>query len=85
MECSSFALGEHFATLKLRPGDTLQIVFHTGAKVKPDRAKITIADPSGILKRAATNRCVATLGDLADIRTRKSALVSIVEQWIEQL
>ena len=29
----SFALGEHFATFKLRPVETVQIVLHTGASV----------------------------------------------------
>ncbi len=81
----SFAIGEHFATFKLRPGDTVQVVFHTGAKVKPGARPITIDDPSGMLVWAAKDRCVATLADLADIRARKSAFVAIVEQWIEQM
>jgi uncharacterized protein (DUF1697 family) len=81
----SFAIGEHFATFKLRPAETIQVVFHTGAKVKPGGGAIEIDDPRGLLKWAAKDRCVATLTDLADIRAKKAAFQTIVKQWIAQL
>lgn len=81
----SFSIGEHFATLKLRPGATVQVVFHTGAKVKPGATAIAIDDPSGLLKWAAPDRCVATFADMRDIQARRGALVAIVRQWIAQL
>ena len=81
----SFAIGEHFATFKLRPAETVQIVFHTGAKVKPKAGAITIDDPMGLLAWAAPDRCVATLANLAEIRAKKTALTAIVTQWIAHL
>ncbi len=46
----SFALTEHFATFELRPVETVQVVFHTGAKVRPGRSGIAIDDPAGLLR-----------------------------------
>jgi len=81
----SFAIDDHFATFKLKPEHTIQVVFHTGAKVKSDVRAFQIDDPTGMLKWAAKDRCVATLADMKDIRARRQALVTIVKQWIAQL
>lgn len=81
----SFYINEHFATLKLRPMETIQVVFHTGAKVKANATAVEISDPSGLLKWAAKDRCVATLSDMNDIESKKTALIAIVKQWIEQM
>lgn len=81
----SFSVGEHFATLKLRPSETVQIVFHTGAKVKPNATPITVDDPLGLLQWAAPDRCVATFADMQEIEARRSALVTIARQWIAQM
>lgn len=80
----SFYLNEHFATFNLRSLEAIQVVFHTGAKARADIAALKIDDPSGLLKWAAKDRCVATLSGVQDIRSKKSALVSIVKQWIKQ-
>jgi len=81
----SFSIGEHFATLKLRPSTTVQVVFHTDAKVKPVTTAMAIDDPLGMLKWAAPDRCVATFASMEQIEARRGALVSIVRQWIAQL
>lgn len=81
----SFAIVEHFATFKLRPTETLQVVFHTGAKVKTNSTAITIDDPAALLTWAAKDRCVATLSDLNDMMSKQAAFVAIVQQWIAQL
>jgi hypothetical protein len=80
----SFYITEHFATFKLRPTNTIQVVFHTGAKVKADAGPLTIDDPSGLLTWAAKDRCVATLSDMDDIKAKKAAFVRLVKQWIAQ-
>lgn len=81
----SFSIDEHFATLKLRPSTTVQVVFHTGAKVKPNATAMTIDDPLGLLKWAAPDRCVATFTSVEEIEARRGTLVSIVKQWIAQM
>jgi hypothetical protein len=81
----SFALDEHFATFKLRPVETVQLVLHTGAKVRPAPAPMAIDDPGGLLAWAAPDRCLITFADLNDIRSKQAALVAILQQWIAQL
>ena len=81
----SFALTEHFATFKLRPVETVHVVFHTGAKVRPDSTGIAIDDPAGLLRWAAPDRCMATFSDMQDIVAKATALGSIVNHWIEQV
>ena len=80
----SYCLADHFATFKLRPPGSVQVVFHTGAKVRPDARAIVIDDPAGLLKWAAKDRCVATFKDMQDVKARGNAFVAIVRQWIEQ-
>lgn len=80
----SFHSREHFATLKLHPPKAVQVVFHTGAKVKPGARPLEVGDPSGLLKWAAPDRAVATFASMKDIKAHKAALVAIVRQWLEQ-
>lgn len=79
----SFYTTEHFATFKLRPADTIQIIFHTDAKVRKDIAEIKIDDPSGLLKWAAKARAVMTFSDKEDVDLKKDALTDIVKQWMK--
>lgn len=78
----SFFIEEHFATFKLRPGDTLQVVLHTGAKGKPSAGTIEIDDPAKLVKWVAKDRGVATFGDMQDIASKEAVFVAILEQWI---
>lgn len=79
----SFYVSEHFATFKLRPPGTVQLVFHRGAKVRADDASADLEDPAGILAWAAKDRCVATFSDLKDIEAKKVALTAIVRAWLD--
>lgn len=80
----SFYITEHFATFKLRPAATVQVVFHTGAKRKADTRSIRIDVPAGLLQWPAKDRCVATLSDMRELEAKKDAFEHIVKQWIEQ-
>ncbi len=79
----SFYVSEHFATFKLRPPGTVQIVFHRGAKVRADDASADLEDPAGLLVWAAKDRCVATFSDLKDVEAKKVALTAIVRAWLD--
>jgi hypothetical protein len=81
----SFALADHFATFKLRPETTVQVVFHTGAKVKANPAALKIDDPAGLLAWAAPDRALVTFADMAAIESHRAALVALVRQWVAQL
>lgn len=80
----SFYVTEHFATFKLRPADTVQVVFHTGARMSAVAGAMVIDDPAGLLTWAAPDRCVATLRDMDDVAAKRDAFASIVRQWIGQ-
>ncbi len=81
----SFSTTDHFATLKLRPVESVQLVFHTGAKVKAVPIAMVIDDPAGLLKWAAKDRGVITFTDRQDVVSKQDALVAIVRQWIGQM
>jgi len=79
----SFHTCEHFATFNLRATDSIQVIFHLGAKVKDNSTiGLEIEDPEGLLKWLAKERCMATLRDMNDIKARGPALAGIVRQWI---
>ncbi|MFF3671821.1 DUF1801 domain-containing protein [Microtetraspora malaysiensis] len=73
---------EDRVTFRLRPIDRLQLVFHRGAKVRPDSAEFTFEDPSGLMTWLAPDRGVVGFSDLETIRSQEAAVVSLVNQWI---
>lgn len=79
----SFYMREHFATFKLRPMHTVQVVLHTGAKPK-NNPELTIDDPAGLLRWVTKDRCMLTVSSLEAIQTHQADIVRIVEQWLEQ-
>lgn len=81
----SFRLDDHFATFRLHPGATFQLVLHTGAKTKAAPKSIQVDDPQGLLKWASKERCVLTFSSAADARSKQPTVIAIVKQWIAQL
>ncbi len=81
----SFRTNDYFATLNLR-NDRVWLILHTGAKVKASATKgLKIADPMGLLKWLAKDRCVVTLDDAKDVEVKRKALQSIIREWIKSL
>lgn len=81
----SFRTTEWFATLNLRSRDAVQFVFHLGAKVKDNTKALKIADPAGLMKWLAKDRCLVTLGAGKDIEKNRKAFETIVREWIMHL
>ena len=77
----SFRREDHFATFRLHPGATFQLILHAGAKAKSNARKFTLEGPPAMLKWAATDRCVVQLA--AD--TDDAVVVDLVRQWLAQL
>lgn len=77
-----FRTTESFATVNLRATDQLQLIFHLGAKVRGDVKAMEIADPTGMVKWLAKDRCIVTVGDVVKDR---AALEAIVRQWIKHV
>jgi len=79
----SFRTTEFFATLNLRARDSVQLIFHKGAKVRDNSTNgIQIPDPAGLIKWLAKERCLVTLGVGKEIRAKRAALESIIREWI---
>jgi len=76
---------EWFATLNLRSKDSLQLIFHLGAKARPDLKAFKVADPSGLMKWLGPDRAMVTLGAGPDIVANKKALEAIVRAWIKHV
>lgn len=78
----SFRKSDWFATMNLRSKDVIQIVFHTGAKVK-DNPDLKIPDPSGLVLWLAKDRCLVTLGAGKTLKANTKAFEAIVKAWLK--
>lgn len=81
----NFALRDDFATMSLRRADVVHVIFHTGAKPKPEHPEIVVQDPAGLLRRADRNRYVATFTDEQAILAALPAFTAIAASWVRQL
>lgn len=77
----SFRTTEHFATMHLRSRDGIQLILHLGAK-KRDAVELAIDDPTGLLEWLAPDRASVKFTSVADVKTKKAALVALLRQWI---
>jgi hypothetical protein len=66
--------------------ETVQVVFHKGAKVKDNSGEgMEISDPARLLKWVARERAIVTFSGPEDIQSKEAALTGIVRQWIAQM
>jgi uncharacterized protein YdhG (YjbR/CyaY superfamily) len=76
---------EWFATFNVRAKDSVQLIFHLGAKTRPNLKTFKLADPDGLVKWLGKDRAVVTLGAGRDIPVHRKALEAIVRAWIKQV
>jgi uncharacterized protein YdhG (YjbR/CyaY superfamily) len=76
---------EYFATFNMRAKDSVQIILHLGAKVRPGLKPFKVADPKGLLKWLGKDRALATLGAGRDIPANRAAFEAIVRAWLKAL
>jgi hypothetical protein len=76
-----------FATFNRSPRakESVQVIFHRGARVKPGGNSRYVEDPSGILEWITNDRCIARFDDMNDIATKKDAFRRVVAQWVSNL
>ncbi len=77
----SFRKFEWFATVNLRSKDVVQLVFHTGAKVK-DNPDLKVPDKNGLLLWLTRDRALVTLGSGKTLKANRAAFEAIVKAWI---
>lgn len=82
----SFRTGkEYFATFNMRSKDGVQLVFHLGAKPRPDQKAFKIADPRGLMTWLGKNRALVTLGAGRAVASNRAAFEAIVRAWIKHV
>lgn len=81
----SFYLDDHFATFRLHPGTTFQLILHRGAKAKDNTRQFHLDDSLGLLKWAAKDRCIISFTSDADAKEKHEEVIRMVKEWLAQL
>jgi Domain of unknown function (DU1801) len=80
----SFKTSDYFAAVHLRSTDEIQLVFHTGAKVKATATTgINISDPSNLCRWLAKDRCLVSLGTGQKLMAKRKAFEALIHEWIK--
>jgi len=78
----SFGKGEDDRiTMRLHPGDRLQLILHRGAKAGADDL-FRFEDPDKLITWAAPDRGVITFSDAADLAAKSPKLPEILRRWV---
>lgn len=75
--------GDDRVTLRLQPGDRLEIIFHRGAKKRADTDTFRFTDPTGLVRWLAPDRGVVVVTDAEDLRVKVAGIVRLVAAWVE--
>lgn len=79
----SFAIdGDDRVTLRLAPGDLVQIILHRGAKVR-ETSGFAFADESGLVRWLAADRGVVAVEEADDLEAKAPAIQKLVRIWVE--
>ena len=81
----NYALADDFATMSLRRDAAVQLILHTGAKIKPDHPDIVLVPFPASARRAARNRVVLTYGTASLTEDERSELDATLRSWTTQL
>jgi hypothetical protein len=74
--------GEDRVTFNLRAKDKVQLIFHRGAKAKPDKS-FKFIDSSGMIEWITNDRGMVTFNSLMDAKAKEARLIELVQQWVE--
>lgn len=77
----SYGYDDDRITMRLQPGDRVELIFHRGAKPKA-LAGFAFTDPDGLLKMITADRGVVSFADAADIAAKADALARLVRAWM---
>ena len=78
----SFGLGDDDRiTMRLHPGDRVQLILHRGAKAGADDF-FRFEDPDRLIAWAAPDRGVVTFKDADDLAGKSAALSEILRRWV---
>jgi hypothetical protein len=77
----SFGLIDDRITMRLHPGDRIQLILHRGAKAGADDL-FRFEDPDKLIAWAAPDRGVITFADADDLAQKSEALVAALRRWV---
>lgn len=78
----SFGLGDDDRiTMRLHPGDRVQLILHRGAKAGADDF-FRFEDPDKLIAWAAPDRGVVTFKDADDLASKSAPLSEILRRWV---
>lgn len=78
----SFGKGEDDRiTMRLHPGDRLQLILHRGAKAGADDL-FRFEDPDRLITWAAPDRGVISFSDADDLAAKSVALGEVLRRWV---
>jgi hypothetical protein len=78
----SFGPGEDDrVTMRLHPGDRLQLILHRGAKAGADDL-FRFEDPDKLISWAAPDRGVVNFADADDLARKSDALRPVLQRWV---
>jgi len=76
----SFGRPDDRVTMRLQPGDRLELIFHRG--VKPKTTSFAFADSTGLLDFVAPDRAVLRI-ETGTLETRRNEIADLVKRWID--
>lgn len=68
-------------TMRLHPGDRLQLILHRGAKAGADDL-FRFEDPDRLIAWAAPDRGVVTFSDADDLAAKAGPLADMLKRWV---
>lgn len=68
-------------TMRIHPGDRVQLILHRGAKAGADDF-FRFEDPDRLITWAAPDRGVITFKDAADLAAKSALLPDILRRWV---
>lgn len=68
-------------TMRLHPGDRLQLILHRGARAGTDDL-FRFEDPDRLIAWAAPDRGVVNFADAADMAAKAGALGEVLRRWV---
>lgn len=73
--------GDDRITMRLHPGDRLQLILHRGAKAGADDL-FRFEDPGKLITWAAPDRGTINVADAADLAAKAEPLKPILQRWV---
>lgn len=68
-------------TMRLHPGNRLQLILHRGAKAGADDL-FRFEDPDKLIAWAAPDRGVITIKDTGDLTGKAEAIAEVLRRWV---